>query len=110
MCPDPQTALSAALDRLWAQFLPQIEGRVELLAAAAHAFALGQLSAEQQQAAQAAAHKLAGALGTFGLARGTDLARELEIIYSRQIDPESALAERLAAIAAELRTIISTRK
>jgi hypothetical protein len=49
-------------------------------------------------------------LGTFGLTRGTVLARELEIMYSRQNDPEASLAERLSSIAAEIHTIINSRK
>jgi len=107
---DAQTALSAALDCMWAQFLPQMHERVDVLEAAAQAFAAGPLSIDRQEQAQAAAHKLAGTLGTFGLTRGTVLARELELIYSQQNEPEEDLAERLACTAAELRTIISTRK
>jgi HPt (histidine-containing phosphotransfer) domain-containing protein len=107
---DAQTALSAALDRMWAQFLPQMQERVDVLETAARAFAVGELTIEQHQAAQAAAHKLAGALGTFGLSRGTVLARELEIIYSRSNDPDSDLAARLTTTAAELRTIVESRK
>jgi len=38
------------------------------------------------------------------------LARELEIMYSRQNDPEASLAESLSSIAAEIRTIIDSRK
>jgi len=105
-----QTALAAALERMWVQFLPQTEERVAILETAAQAFAANRLSIEQHQAANAAAHKLAGVLGTFGLTRGTELARELEIMYSRQNDPEAALAERLGSIAAEIRTIIDSRK
>ena len=43
--------------------------------------------------ASAAAHKLAGVLGTFGLTRGTVLARELEIMYSRENGPDSEMAD-----------------
>ena len=53
---------------------------------------------------------LAGVCGTFGLTRGTVLARELEIMYSRQNGPDPALAERMKSIAAELHTIIESRK
>jgi HPt (histidine-containing phosphotransfer) domain-containing protein len=105
-----QTALSAALDRMWTQFLPQMQERVDTLDAAAQAFAAGPLSVERQEEAQSAAHKLAGTLGTFGLTRGTVLARELEILYSQQNEPEPDLAERLASTAAELRHLIDSRK
>lgn len=107
--PDAQLALSAALDRMWAQYLPQVEERVEILAGAAQANAAGPLSADHQKAAQSAAHKLAGVLGTFGLTRGTVLARELEIMYSRQADTDPEMAERLASIAAELKAIVASR-
>jgi HPt (histidine-containing phosphotransfer) domain-containing protein len=107
---DAQAALTAALDRLWIQYLPLMQERVEVLEAAAHDFATGPLSVDRRQAAQAAAHKLAGVLGTFGLTRGTELARELEIIYSGQNDPEASLAERLSTITGEIHAIIDSRK
>ena len=110
MATDAQTALSEALDRMWARFLPQMQERVDTLDATAQAFAAGLLSVDQQQEAHSAAHKLAGVLGTFGLTRGTVLARELEIVYSRQNDLDPELAARLASTAAELRTIIAERK
>jgi HPt (histidine-containing phosphotransfer) domain-containing protein len=112
-----QTALEQALDRLWVRFLPQIEERVTILESAA--FAAGQLSAnllspsrlsiDQRKAASAAAHQLAGTLGTFGLTQGTVLARELEAVYSRECGPDPALAPRLTEIAAELRALIESR-
>jgi HPt (histidine-containing phosphotransfer) domain-containing protein len=109
MATDSQSALAAALDRLWTQFLPQMQARVELLEGIAQAFSAGKLTEEQNQAAQAAAHKLAGVLGTFGLSRGTELARELEVIYSRENEPSPALAEKLSKSAHELRAIIGAR-
>jgi HPt (histidine-containing phosphotransfer) domain-containing protein len=110
MATDAQAALSAALDRLWTQFLPQVRERIAVLETAAKACATGPLTAERQQQAQSAAHKLAGILGTFGLTRGTVLARELEVIYSRQNDSDPQLAERLMSAAVELRTIVASRK
>lgn len=110
MATDAQIALSAAIDRMWVEFLPQMHERVAILETAANDFAAGPLSIERQQAAGAAAHKLAGSLGTFGLTRGTVLARELEIFYSRQSDPDVELAARLTSITAELRTIVDSRK
>jgi HPt (histidine-containing phosphotransfer) domain-containing protein len=95
---------------MWIQFLPQIKERLDLLDAAAAAFAANNLSIEQHEAANAAAHKLAGVLGSFGLTRGTVLARELEIMYSRDDGPDPALGAQLTSIAAELRAIIDSRK
>jgi len=106
---DSQSALTAALDRLWTQFLPQMQARVELLQAIAQTVAMQKLSDEQKQTASAAAHKLAGVLGTFGLSSGTELARELELIYSRADCPGPELAEKLASSARELKAIIASR-
>lgn len=110
MDPSQQAAITAALERMWTQYLPQMQERVAVLERAADAFAKGSLSAEEKQAAAAAAHKLAGVLGSFGLTRGTDLARELEVIYSRDSGPESSLEPQLHSLAAQLRWLIENRK
>ncbi len=108
MDPAEQDALNQALDRMWIKFLPQLQERVSILEAAAVAFSAGQLT--DQKAANAAAHNLAGVLGTFGLTEGTALARELEIMYSREGGPDRSYAAHLAAIAGQLRTIVASRK
>jgi HPt (histidine-containing phosphotransfer) domain-containing protein len=110
MSTDAQAAMATAVNRMWVQYLPLMEDRVEALEIAASAFAKHTLSIEQHDAAKSAAHKLAGVLGTFGLTRGTVLARELEIMYSRQSGPDPALAEQLAEIATELRRIVASRR
>jgi HPt (histidine-containing phosphotransfer) domain-containing protein len=106
---DP-SSLAEVLDQMWTTYLPQTHERVATLISAAQAFALGPLSATEQEEAQSAAHKLAGVLGTFGLPRGTGLARELEHIYSHPIAPSAELAAKLASMAEELRSIIESRK
>jgi HPt (histidine-containing phosphotransfer) domain-containing protein len=58
-------------------------------------------------AAADAAHKLAGILGTFGLVRGTEIARHLEQTYSADFDPASD--QDLAELTAELRSLIESR-
>jgi HPt (histidine-containing phosphotransfer) domain-containing protein len=108
--PDPRITLSQALDGIWIKFLPEMYERVGILEAAAEAFAANRMTIEQHQAASRAAHKLAGVLGTFSLTRGTVLARELEIMYSREDGPDPEMAHRLGEIAAELRTIVANRK
>ncbi len=105
-----QSPLAGALDALWVRFLPEMEARVATLESAAQAFASNNLSEQQQEQANTAAHKLAGVLGTFGLTRGTVLARELEMIYSQQNGRDPALGKQLSAIAAELRAMLASRK
>jgi HPt (histidine-containing phosphotransfer) domain-containing protein len=110
MSTDAQIALAAALDRMWVEFLPLMRERVATLETAARDFAANKLSIQQHEAASSAAHKLAGICGTFGLTRGTVLARELEIMYSRQNGPDKELAATLASTTAELRAIVESRK
>jgi HPt (histidine-containing phosphotransfer) domain-containing protein len=105
-----QNALTEALDRMWAQYLPQMEERVAILEASAEAFAARQLSLSQHEAAKGAAHKLAGVLGTFGLTRGTVLAREAEILYSGEPEDDPSIGPRLTSIAAQLKVIVASRK
>jgi HPt (histidine-containing phosphotransfer) domain-containing protein len=87
-----------------------MQERVAILEAAAAAFTSGDFPTKQHEAANDAAHKLAGVLGTFGLTKGTVLARELEMMYSRDGGPDPDLAVRLNEIAAELRVIVENRK
>jgi len=103
-----QPDLTSALDRMWLQFRPQMEERLTALEAAANALAANALSPSECAAAASAAHKLAGVLGTFGLACGTDLARQLELYYSAV--STSASAQYIESLTAELRSLIANRK
>ncbi len=105
-----EPALAEAMNRLWVKFLPQLEERVATLEAAAAALASGALSPEGQQEASANAHKLAGVLGTFGLNKGTELAREAEGAYQEDLLSHPAAAERMAEIAAQLRSLLASRR
>ncbi len=98
------------MDRLWQQFQPQLQERVAILQSAAAALADGSLTSEQREQAVAAAHKLAGVLGTFGLAEGTRLAREAEALYSCETEDGSAAGERLAQIPLQLKAMFAARK
>jgi HPt (histidine-containing phosphotransfer) domain-containing protein len=102
-----QPDLTNVLDRMWLRFRPQMEERLTTLEAAAIALTANTLSIEHCSAAASAAHNLAGVLGTFGLAHGTDLARQLEQYYSAA--PTSVSAPQLTALTAELRALIVNR-
>ena len=100
--------LNEALDRLWSRFQPEIEQRVAILDAATAAGS--SLTRAQREAAHSAAHKLAGVLGTFGLAEGTALARELEHLFAPEGAPDAANAQKLVELSSRLRTIVENRK
>ena len=79
------------------------------LETAAAGFAADRLTTEQLEEANSAAHKLAGTLGTFGLTRGTVLARELEMMYSEDTGPDAEMGAKLAELTAELKGIVEGR-
>ena len=101
-------ALSQALDRLWVRFLPEIMERVAIMEAAAAAMTAAKSSKSDRENAEAAAHKLAGILGTFNLMRGTALARDLEGSFN--VDDDRVNGEYLASLVARLREVIESRK
>src|SRR6185437_6721437 len=105
----PPTSLAAALDRIWQRHLPEIEDRLAVLESAAAATAAGTLTAEQRQAARAAAHNLAGVLGSFGLVEGTAPARETELHYAAKSVADPQDGSHLAGMAAALRVLVESR-
>jgi len=110
MEPADNAALSAAMNRLWDRFLPQLEERVATLEAAAAALSAGTLTAELREQASHAAHNLAGVLGTFSLDEGTRLAREAESFYSGEHDGSSAQRAHQRELAMRLKAAIANRE
>src|SRR5579862_3431308 len=100
--------LSQAMDRLWIRFLPEIMERVAIMEAAAAAMVAGTTTKSERENAEAAAHKLAGTLGTFKLMHGTILARDLEASFNVEGDREKS--KRIVELIAELRAVIESRK
>ena len=76
-CMDPGE-LKKLLAELWLQHRPEMLERLAILERFSEVLANGESRPEDQKAAIGAAHKLAGALGTFGLHEGTNVAREVE--------------------------------
>jgi HPt (histidine-containing phosphotransfer) domain-containing protein len=83
------------LTHLWVRYRHASLERIGALQVAAEAARCGELGAVELEAAERAAHKLAGVLGTFGFMRGTELAREAEaVLRGAPVD-----GDRLAVIA-----------
>jgi HPt (histidine-containing phosphotransfer) domain-containing protein len=101
-------ALNDALNALWQRFLPQMQERLRAIEDANCALRAGTLSPEQRAAASAAAHKLAGVLGSFGLTSGTEPAREAEHIYSSEVAIDEDRMARLESIAQSLKQTIAS--
>ena len=104
-------AMADAMARLWAKFLPEIERRLGVMEEAARALREKALPDEQRAAAHADAHKLAGSLGTFGLQRGTELARQAEhLLESEAAMQKSGASLLFSESVTELRLLIDSRK
>jgi HPt (histidine-containing phosphotransfer) domain-containing protein len=64
---------------------------------------------QKRKAGADVAHKLAGILGTFGLPRGTDLAREAELLLEKPGAIESTGLHRLRELTVQLGKLIEER-
>jgi HPt (histidine-containing phosphotransfer) domain-containing protein len=99
-----QKQIQRALAELWERHLPEIAERVSLLERTCKSLRGGVLSEKERESALQAAHKLAGVLGTFGRARGTELARSVESWLAtratalRNLDQMDSFVSELAEI------------
>lgn len=88
--------LSAAVEAIWSRRRADVVARVEVLGGAVAALHADELEEAQRESAEREAHKLAGSLGTFGFARGSELAREIEQVFGVPSGPEESDAPRLS--------------
>jgi len=100
----PPPSLDAAIAALWRDARPRALDRVATLEAAVAALRDGPLAADVGVEATREAHKLAGALGTFGMPAGTRHARTVEQRLAAGAAPEDAAA--LAGEVAALRAVV----
>lgn len=84
MKPTAEEATRKMLATLWERNLPILRDRVNEIEQAACAAASGSLTSEARASAGGTAHKLAGSLGMFGYPRGTEIARELELMLDNK--------------------------
>ena len=82
---DAQEILRAKLSELWQSKRSLLLDRVATLQNA-----INSLPDLEQESAVAAAHNLAGVLGSFGLKRGTEIARKFELAFAENPTPANA--------------------
>jgi chemotaxis protein histidine kinase CheA len=104
----PAESVQAALAEIWKRSLPTVLTRVETIELAIAELSRTPASTERVDAGLCEAHKLAGVLGTFGLDRGTDLARDLERHLAGPAASDETL--RLERVAADLRATVELAK
>jgi len=107
--PEEQTQeqkMQSMISALWERSRHTVVERAQLLQSAGELWNDNRLDAATKLRAVDSAHKLAGVLGTFGLPRGTDLAREAELLFGQSTPPDKAEIERLQLLLAELTRLI----
>ncbi|MBW4444468.1 MAG: response regulator [Plectolyngbya sp. WJT66-NPBG17] len=77
-----------AVEQLWDQYRGLMEERLSVLQQAVGALNTETLTEELQQAAERAAHKLAGVLGMFDRSEGTQISRQLEQFFSGKLNSQ----------------------
>jgi len=104
---DAQKKLHDLLAGLWQQRKSVLQERLQVLESAVRLLQDGGgQAAEARTAGADAAHKLAGILGTFGLPRGTDLAREAELMLEKDGPIVAEDLQRLRVLTEELGRLI----
>ena len=98
--------MQSMISALWERSRHTVAERAQLLQSAGELWNDNRLDAATKLRAVDSAHKLAGVLGTFGLPRGTDLAREAEGLFGQSTPPDKAEIERLQILLAELTRLI----
>jgi HPt (histidine-containing phosphotransfer) domain-containing protein len=104
---DPRQKLQAMLAGIWERSKATVAERIETLREAQVLAAKNGLDEPARLRAVDAAHKLAGVLGTFGLPRGTELAREAEEIFERGIAQNRPVIDRLDSLLIELESLVN---
>jgi diguanylate cyclase (GGDEF)-like protein len=95
--------LDAAIAALWLRQRDEMLRRVDIVEAAVASLLEGNLEAEPREEAERAAHKIAGAAGSFGFADASTHAREIETAMRRDVTLADAprLSELVVAIRRE---------
>ena len=100
---EEQRTAASAITALWQRFKAANLGRLDVLEDATVAARDGTLDADIRQQARRAAHKLAGAAGTFGFSRGSRIALEMEQSFENADALDQSAARRLTDLVRALR-------
>lgn len=96
---DEDAAVARQVASIWERMRPKALERLAEVRAALEMLSSGSVVEEQRASAESMAHKLAGALGTYGFPRGSEVARQAEFALA---DPASLDAGSLRDLLASL--------
>jgi len=100
---DSVTAVPPALAQIWERHHAAVIEQVEAVETAVVALMRGDLDEARRERATREAHKLAGSLGTFGLARASERSRELELLLGAPETLGPASVPRLSELVVSVR-------
>ena len=99
----PTASVPPALAEIWERHHAAVLAQVATVEAAVVALMRGDLGEGQRADAVREAHKLAGSLGTFGLAAASERSRELELLLGAPGALEASAAPRLSELVVAVR-------
>lgn len=103
MSAPPNPKLAAAIRAIWEKTFKVVHQEIADLDRLIAQLQRGELDESTREAAENAAHKLAGSLGTFGFADASRIARDLEIkLGAPSPDDAPVLAELVLALRMQL--------
>ncbi len=97
------------LATIWNRYYDQMSARVNGIEEAIAALATGSLTSEDRLQAWQSAHTLAGALGTFGLPEGSQVAKQIESLLDAKVELTPAQFPQLQQRVAALRETIESK-
>lgn len=100
---------NASVARLWERFKEPIVKRMDTVEQAIAALFTGTLNSELKARAISEAHKLAGSLGTFGFALGSEVARKIEHLLQAEFLTQEQ-APHLAELIQQMRACVQPRE
>ncbi len=105
---DPTTAAGVtAIAQIAERFRQSLAERLTSLQAGLQSLQGNLLSTERRLATQAEAHRLAGSLGTFGYAQGSELARMIDHLLNGNTALEPSLLSRCFDLFAQLQEVLA---
>ena len=101
--------LEGLLQTLWKSNYPTLLERLKTLRDAQSKLVTGSLDNETRKDSEAAAHKLAGVLGTFGLPAGSRLASKIEAMLASEAELSTERGRELGEWLDELEATVASK-
>ncbi len=103
---EAEAKVAESIAKVWELFKVHWQDQLSLLRQVSNQIATGDLSKTLVKQANVAAHRLVGALGTFGRPEGTEIARRIETLLTDELEPDPSTALHLSNLIERLRQVI----